>query len=1060
MVIETSMDNITFISAGAGSGKTYRLTQDLGKLLIEQADEFRPSGVIATTFTKLAANELRGRVRQRLNETGHNDLAVRMEQALIGTVNGVCGQLLKRFSFEAGLSPVQNVIEEQAAEHLFAVALESVLTLDKVKSMNALAQRLSIDDWRKEVKGIVQTARANNLPSAQLAAFSKTSIDELFKFLPAASKRDLNAELLSAIQTAIANIDLKVDKTKGTRGYVSFIKDCQRKLKTQRYCWADWVKLSKSGPAKKSEVIAEPVSIIASEFEKNSNFQNDLKTFINDIFLIASQSLEQFQSMKQKKGMIDFVDQEQLLYQVLDNPAVSSVMQDELDLLMVDEFQDTSPIQLALFLKLAQLAKKVIWVGDIKQAIYGFRGSDPELMIGIIEQLEKKGGKVEVLENSWRSCPELVSYVNEIFVPAFSNTLPEDRVRLTPAFTSKKKTPAVAYWQLKGSNAGKREHNLAQGIQSLVASGYPIEDRHHNISRPIQYGDITVLARSNDALDNLAVTLDAWGIPTARKTSGLLSTPESTLILAGLRFLLDPKRDSLSVTELLVLSECKEPEEWLNARLDFIQNEDYKESEWGRESAIVQNLEQQGHRLSHLTPSEALSVVINTIQARKIVLQWSNTYRSASQRLQNINQLELMAEEYEQFCQSEKLPATVAGLILWLNGKSSEDIDLMEAANSQLAVKLLTHHGAKGLEWPVVIALDLHKKVRSRLWGLRVTSQSNDLDVSQPLKGRALRYWPWTFGKQATGIALKDRVEESSVGIQEHKNALEEDKRLMYVSFTRPSELLILPMQKPEGEWLDSVGATEWMLPQGDELELPGKAGTIPTEFKEYADEEVTADIQIKKEPLFWFPESAAKTEKLPATISPSSQIAIETAKVTEAIELGDRVSMSNIKDMAQLGSAIHAVIAVNMIHDEAIDNDLVTSILRAHDVDNSITANDALELAERFRKFTSNHLKAKKVLLEYPIEYQMPNGQFVTGWIDALIETDEGFIIVDHKSSPKSRKESETEALKYSGQLKLYKEAVEAVSEKPVLDCWIHFAVMGLAVAVNVGDYKAGGSI
>ena len=95
------MENITFISAGAGSGKTYRLTQDLGKLLTEDSGEYRPSGVIATTFTKLAASELRERVRQQLNESGQSDLAVKMEQALIGTVNGVCGQLLKRFSFEA-----------------------------------------------------------------------------------------------------------------------------------------------------------------------------------------------------------------------------------------------------------------------------------------------------------------------------------------------------------------------------------------------------------------------------------------------------------------------------------------------------------------------------------------------------------------------------------------------------------------------------------------------------------------------------------------------------------------------------------------------------------------------------------------------------------------------------------------------------------------------------------------------------------------------------------------------------------------------------------------------
>ncbi|MCP3850781.1 MAG: UvrD-helicase domain-containing protein, partial [Gammaproteobacteria bacterium] len=912
------MENITFISAGAGSGKTYRLTQDLGQLLTEYASEYHPSGVIATTFTKLAANELRGRVRQRLNETGHNDLAVRMEQALIGTVNGVCGQLLKRFAFEAGLSPVQSVIEEQAAEHLFSIALESVLTLEKVRKMNSLAFRLSIDNWQSEIKQLVQTARANNIASSQLSVFAKSSIEGLFEFLPKVSQRDLNKELLSAIQTAIDAIDLDFDITKGTKSYVSFIKDCQRKLQNNRYRWTDWVKLSKETPTKKSQVAAEPVSIVASEMEKNAKFQDDVKLFIDEIFQLAAQSMEQFQTMKQKKGMIDFVDQEQLLYQVLDNPAVAQVMHQELDLLMVDEFQDTSPIQLALFLKLAILAKKVIWVGDIKQAIYGFRGSDPELMIGIIEQLEKKGGTVKVLENSWRSCPELVSYVNEIFVPAFSNTLAKERVHLTPAFTTKKETSAVTYWSLKGSNATKREHSIAHGIKELISSEYPIQDRHKNTSRAIDYGDITLLARSNDTLDSLAVTLDSWGIPTARKTSGLLSTPESKLILAGLKFLLDPRRDSLSVTELLVLSECKEPEEWLNERLEFVQKESYKETDWGRGSEILQNLELQAPRLSHLAPSEALRVVVNAIQARKIVLQWSETHRSANQRLQNVNQLELMADEYEQICHSEKLPATVAGLVLWLNTKASDDLDLMDAADSEHAVKLITHHGAKGLEWPVVITLDLHKKVRSRLWGLKVTQNDDELNVNDALNGRALRYWPWAFGMQSTGIPLQERLETSPVGIKEKYNALEEDKRLMYVSFTRPSELLILPMQRPEGEWLDSVGATEWMLPEGSELELPETKEIIPTEFKEYDAEEIPSDVLIKKDDLFWFNTSTERTEKLAATVSPSSQKELESAKVIKVIELGDRVSMSNIKDMAQFGSALHAVIAVNMIHDNA----------------------------------------------------------------------------------------------------------------------------------------------
>ena len=89
--------NIHFISAGAGSGKTYSLTRKLKQLL--SSGDITPAGVIATTFTKLAAGELKERVRGALIEAGQLSVANQMEQSLIGTVNGVCGEILRRFTF-------------------------------------------------------------------------------------------------------------------------------------------------------------------------------------------------------------------------------------------------------------------------------------------------------------------------------------------------------------------------------------------------------------------------------------------------------------------------------------------------------------------------------------------------------------------------------------------------------------------------------------------------------------------------------------------------------------------------------------------------------------------------------------------------------------------------------------------------------------------------------------------------------------------------------------------------------------------------------------------------
>jgi superfamily I DNA/RNA helicase len=115
------LGKLTFISAGAGSGKTHRLTQILHEQLLSGG--VRPSGVIATTFTKKAATELRERVRSHLLSQGASSLAHAMGQARIGTVNSVCGSLLGRFAFEAGLATEQQVLEEDQAAIIIGYSL-------------------------------------------------------------------------------------------------------------------------------------------------------------------------------------------------------------------------------------------------------------------------------------------------------------------------------------------------------------------------------------------------------------------------------------------------------------------------------------------------------------------------------------------------------------------------------------------------------------------------------------------------------------------------------------------------------------------------------------------------------------------------------------------------------------------------------------------------------------------------------------------------------------------------------------------------------------------------
>ena len=120
----TQTPHITFVSAGAGSGKTYTLTQILRNELA--TGRAQPAGVIATTFTRKAASELRERVRGFLLDKEEFALATAMAQARIGTVNSICGELLQRFCFEAGLSAEQQVIEEGTSKLLLHRAIDSV----------------------------------------------------------------------------------------------------------------------------------------------------------------------------------------------------------------------------------------------------------------------------------------------------------------------------------------------------------------------------------------------------------------------------------------------------------------------------------------------------------------------------------------------------------------------------------------------------------------------------------------------------------------------------------------------------------------------------------------------------------------------------------------------------------------------------------------------------------------------------------------------------------------------------------------------------------------------
>lgn len=1048
---------ITFISAGAGSGKTHRLTDLLHRELT--TGEVRPSGVIATTFTKKAATELRERVREHLLKQGNFGLSNAMGQARIGTVNSVCGQLIARFAFEAGMSTEQQVLEEVQASILLSRAIDAVLDGPAMSELLALVRRLGLEeDWKESLQSLVNQIRSNDIPLARVAGFAQANADDLLSHFPKPAAQDLDALLLQAIKSALPDVEAAAlaGGKKNTNTYLGLIKGFARNVERQVATWSEWAKLSKEAPEAGLRPTIEPIAELAGRVAEHRGLHADVRRYLTLMFDLAAKALANYQAIKQELGALDFADQEHQLLGLLDQPEVAAVLDDELDLLMVDEFQDTSPIQLALFLKLARFAKKVYWVGDIKQAIYGFRGSDTELMQAILRTLPDLGGTKEVLPSSWRSRGELVNTVNSVFSHAFADSLPKDEIELKPERDEPLTGAALANWILGGKNVGQEASALASGVRKLIDSGYTIYDKPCKTLRPVRFGDVAILSKTNDGVKALAAALSVRGIPVATAQPGLLATPEATLALACLRRLNDPG-DTVATAEIVSLADGLEPEIWVADRLRYLAKSG--DADWWLERSIdghpahpmLETISDLRTTLPVLAPREALATVIAACTLPEKVVRWAPDPDCARVRLANLEALIALAEQYEDLCRSGQHAASISGLILWLGEIAQQEKDML-AEPAIDAVKVMTHHAAKGLEWPVVVLTDLAKDIKDRLWS--ITAQSGAaFDAQNPLADRTIRYWPWPFGQQQK-VAVADTIALTPVAESFRKSAVEESKRLLYVSMTRARDLLVLARssRKLSGEWLDCVEAPWLLQEKGDDAVMLPSGERIPAEC--WALDPVD-DLDTGEEaasgPLYWFQTKGGAATHLPLSFNPSAA-EMRPAIVVERCRIGERVLVASGADMSVLGTAIHACIGLSFTDRKVPLSEVeVSNILSGFEVSEYLSPVSVLRQVNAFHEWLARRWPGAKPHAEIAVQSVLSSRQVLNGRIDLLLETDAGWILIDHKSSQLAPDHWDQLADEYGAQMAAYSAAVEKASGRKVTEQWLFLPVAGGGVRLNL---------
>ena len=1053
---QRDLSHVRFISAGAGSGKTYRLTKELEQALCE--GRVTPAAVIGTTFTVKAATELQDRVRTRLIRSGRPLLSAQMAQSLIGTVHSVCARLLGRFAFELGLSPEINVAGAEDGARLFNQALDDVLSADRVREMNLRAQRLALVDdrlrtgWPDHVRRIAQEARSNDIDPVELPGRGRESAERFLGYFPEATCGAETVEaLLEAIEKAIASIDLVSDTTKGTRGYVTKLRSAAAALRRDDCQWTLWISLSKSGPTKRSMDAAIPVRAAAACYDRHADFHADIRGYIEGVFAIAGETLDRFQKLKTARGLVDYPDMEQIALRALDEPAVAERLGEEVDLLLVDEFQDTNPMQLALFMKLARFAGQVVFVGDVKQAIFGFRGSDPELVGSTLDALAARGSSLDVLDRSWRSRPSLVRYLNAVFREAFQRDgMERDRVELSPQRPEIHDSPAVVRWTLPKGKFEVQADALALAISEFVRSGHRLSDPETSEARAVTFGDIAVLAATNGHVQTIAKALRERRVPMKMTLAGLLETPEVCLARACLRRLNDPS-DTLATAEIRALGACEEPEVWLADRLRWLASGE-RDRDWAETDDPIMS------RIAHLrgqsmtqSPVEIVARVLNYVGVRPIVTAWGPDAITAAQRQRNLDAFLHLSVEYENHCASQHDAATLTGFVFWLENPTSPELDLQPVVTGGDAVHVLTYHRAKGLEWPVVVTTDFNYTWRPRIWDVRVESASDGLDLDNPLEGRAIRFYPNVFGGNTRDVPVLDSIMSSEEGAKAAAAAEAEGRRLAYVGMTRARDTLIIalpPSGPSSGAWIGNFNSRH-LLPTGDEHPLPdGEA--IPSAVVDLAAAESPTPAPAPFAPT-WFPERSPSELRLRERLSPSQAGPVEGAAVGAMVEIGPRIAVHS-DDMGKIGTALHAAIAAELVNPHRGDAvDCAAELIRNGAGEGALSPRDAVDCARRLMEAVHTRFAPRRMLAEHPVECVQDNGQVLRGWIDLLLETEQGWIVIDHKSSPRPRSEWAAEALEYSGQLAAYAGALQG-GGLDCAGCWVHFPVSGGLVEVVFG--------
>lgn len=800
-------ENDLVVFAGAGSGKTMLLVERFFHAITKEG--ISPDNILAITFTEKAAHEMKSRLVRQCEAKGLPQLRQDLENASIGTIHSFCARVLRENPLESGIDPFFRILSdgearmlvEKTLDQLFEEEAGSAAWLGLLVDYGEGGLRRALKSFYEHSRSIPEGSRI--FEPALHRAECERAFEELKAFIRGTLRSLRGEETLSAPEQKLKEVLEEM-----LSGLEAKSPEAQEMRIARALGFSE--KLDKRSKKTKEEV--EKLETLVTRWAEFS-MEEALFPAKREFLRVFTRFKTFYETEKNKKASYDFEDLVYFVYKLFssDSPAARRVVlryQNLYSCMLVDEYQDTSPLQASLIDRLKH-ENRVFLVGDVQQSIYGFRHADPWVFRRFMENTRYE--KISLSRNH-RSRREILDWVNRVFT-ATPAAWPFGRLEAARDFLDPKphSLEVISVRREPGKIASLTQARIAEArvlaarLQEIIRSGMAIEEKE-GVLRPVSYRDFAILFKSTGSSYLYEKELESAGVPFyVLKGKGFYEKQEIVDILCCLEYLENPANDialacvlrsplvALSDDALFWLASSARkhaPEAPLSTalgdwdRLEITPEDKQRLKDFIGWCGILRQSKDR-MKLSELVRK----ILLDSRYEAKLV-----TRSEGTRKLANIRKLLELARLFE-----EREMTGVSDFTRYLKSLSEEEVPEAEASIESGAgdvVTISTVHAAKGLEFPCVIIADMGAERKKGGLGDLLTS---------PEMGIGMK-WINPLTREPIPDHTYSRIEKERL----EKEAAE-DERVLYVAMTRAKEHLILSgalgaRQKPGAStWMDKV---------------------------------------------------------------------------------------------------------------------------------------------------------------------------------------------------------------------------------------------------------------